>query len=182
MFYVTGFKPFNGRAKNGSETLVNALSACPELAHVTFKVLDVSWGGFDSFYTELAGSDVTGIIGMGEGGGESIVIERVGHNIASGMDEHGVEKKGAVICPDHGPTNTSRISIPVGVRAQIKDSRDAGRFLCNYELFHINTLPVDTSAFIHLPPQGDVADDVYIESVYPTVVEIVQHNFVSQKP
>ncbi|WP_372846311.1 hypothetical protein [Pontiella sp.] len=176
-FYITGFKPFKGRPNNGSETLVNSLRACPGLGHVNFKVLDVAWESFDAFFRELEGVDLAGIIGFGEGKEPTIVIERVGHNLSSGIDEFGVSKEEEAINGEWAPTNASRIRIPPGGHLAVAESSDAGRFLCNYELFHINALDVATSAFIHLPVQQDMADDEYVALWQPTILEIVHHNF-----
>lgn len=182
MFYITGFKPFTGRAKNGSETLVNSLSRCPSLKHINFKVLDVSWDRFDLFFQEIESLNISGIIGMGEGQETSIAIERIGRNRSSGTDEFGVIKEDVRINPELESTNHSRIRIPASNRTGTEDSYDAGSFLCNYELFHINTLNTHTSAFIHLPPQQDMPDDEYVESLQPTITEIVLHNFMPAKP
>lgn len=167
-----------GRAKNGSETLVSSLSQCVSLRPINFKVLDVAWSAFDQFFAEIKGRQVSGIIGFGEGKGPDIVIERVGKNISSGTDEFGVTKTNAKIDESDVFTNSSRIQIPLDKNLKVVDSRDAGDFLCNYELFHINNLDTATSAFIHLPPQGDMPDDVYIGLFKSTVLEIVHHNFL----
>lgn len=167
-----------GRAKNGSETLVNSLSQCVSLKDINFKALDVAWSAFDRFFAEIKERKVSGIIGFGEGKGPGIVIERIGKNIASGTDEFGVTKTNAKIHEGEPLSNSSRIRIPLEKNLKVVDSRDAGDFLCNYELFHINNLKMATSAFIHLPPQGDTPDDVYIDLLRPAVLEIVHHNFM----
>lgn len=176
MFYITGFRPFKGRLKNGSETLVNSLSKCSGLEDVSFKLLDVSWDGFDTFFREIEGLDLSGIIGFGEGKEPSIFIEQVGQNTSSGTDEFGIHKEGDKINPERASTNNSRIRIPKGRHIEVMDSCDAGAFLCNYELFHINTLDLATSAFIHLPPQEDAPDDEYVSLLQPAILEIVLHN------
>jgi hypothetical protein len=43
-------------------------------------------------------------------------------------------------------------------------------------LFHYNRLPVAVSGFIHLPPQGDTADDAYLKVVQPLVADILRQN------
>jgi pyrrolidone-carboxylate peptidase len=178
-FYITGFKPFKGRPKNGSETLVNSLRECPGLEHVDFRVLDVAWESFDAFFREIEGMDLAGIIGFGEGKEPSIVIERVGHNMSTGTDEFGVSKEDVAINSEWAPTNASRIRMPQGGHMGVEESSDAGRFLCNYELFHINSLDLATSAFIHLPLQQEMPDDEYVALLQPTILEILNHNFMA---
>jgi pyrrolidone-carboxylate peptidase len=145
------------------------------LEHVNFKLLDVSWASFDRFYQQIIKSDVSGIIGFGEGIKESIVVELIGKNISSGVDEFGVSRDNLIISDQEPATNHSRIKIPNN--RNIQESHDAGEFLCNYELFHLNTIDSEISGFIHLPVQGETPDEKYLSLLKPTVLDIVNYNF-----
>ncbi|MEM0966490.1 MAG: hypothetical protein AAGJ81_10110 [Verrucomicrobiota bacterium] len=179
MFYLTGFKPFQGREKNGSETLMDSLSQESSLDYVHFNTLEVSWEAFDDFYQQLCETTVSGIIGFGEGERESIVVELVGRNICSGVDEFGVKRRNQRINDREPSTNPSRIRIPAN--RNIIESGNAGDFLCNYELFHLNRIHTPISGFVHLPPQGGTSDEEYLSAIKPTVMDIVSCNFLGEE-
>ncbi|MCH2176633.1 MAG: hypothetical protein MK193_12990 [Lentisphaeria bacterium] len=174
MFYITAFGAFIGRYKNGSETLVRSLLKDPLFVDIEFRILPVTWQDFDSFFEAIKHQEITGIIGFGEGSEPSVVVECTGQNIASGIDEAGFEKTDVPINHTLPETNGSRI---VGVdELGIQKSDDAGQFLCNYELFHINSLNIQTSAFIHLPPQLDTPDNLYLSKIRTIVIELLKRN------
>jgi pyrrolidone-carboxylate peptidase len=183
VFIVTGFKAFAGRGKNGSETIVNALRQDPAFATVTFKVLDVAWGPAGQFCADLKkDAKIRGIIGIGEGFPNVVTIEMYGRNTANGKDEAGVAKDDEVIDPLAPKMLHSRMHYAINADLPydlpVVINNNAGDFLCNFVLFHFNGLSVPVSGFVHVPPQGEVADAVYVKMVEPLVADIVRQNLV----
>jgi pyrrolidone-carboxylate peptidase len=181
VFIVTGFKAFDGRGKNGSETIVNALQKDPAFATVTFRILDVAWGPVDRFCADLkTHAKIRGVSGIGEGFPHVVTIEMYGRNTANGKDEAGVEKTKERIDPAQPEVLHSRmkyaISDAVAYQLPLVINNNAGDFLCNYELFHLNGTAVPVSGFVHVPPQGEVADEQYVQIVAPLVKDILLQN------
>ena len=184
VFIVTGFKAFDGRGKNGSETIVNALRQDPAFATVTFKILEVAWGPAGQFCADLKkDGKIRGIIGIGEGFPNVVTIEMYGRNTANGKDVTGVEKNQEPIDAGAPAMLHSRmryaISDQVAYDLPLVINNNAGDYLCNFVLFHFNGLAVPVSGFVHVPPQGEVADDRYVKMVEPLVADIVRQNLVT---
>ncbi len=59
MYYITAYKPFMGRTKNGSETLIKALSELDSLKHIEFRILEVVWNEFDNFFDTIKHSKIS---------------------------------------------------------------------------------------------------------------------------
>lgn len=180
MYLITAFKPFSGRPVNGSETLLNHIKCDQCFGFIEFHSFEVSWDSFDGFFQSIQKRKLKGIIGLGEGRSENIRIEKLGRNYADGKDERSVIKNEEKIIKHAADSLKSRISLPNGL--DIEESNDAGVFLCNYELFHINTLSLDVSSFIHLPQQKGIEEEDYVNTVKDPIAKIILHNFSNPCP
>lgn len=180
VFIITAYRPFMGRGRNASETIVNSLKQEAEFATVRFRVLDVAWDKVSAFADELGSAKLRGIIGIGEGHKGCVAIEMYGRNAASGTDEAGVAKNGAAIAAGRPAQARSRMSFrlrsDVDYPVPIVISNNAGDFLCNFALFHYNHLDAQVSGFIHVPPQESLPDEAYLKVIRPVVLDIIRQN------
>lgn len=180
VFIITAYRPFMGRGKNASETIVNSLKQDPDFAKVQLRVLDVGWDKVRDFIATLGTARLRGIIGIGEGHKGFVSIEMYGRNVANGTDEFGVAKGGEVIAAGKPAQARSRIAFQLRSDAEypvpIVISNNAGEFLCNYALFQYNRLDAQVSGFIHVPPQEGVPDEAYLKAIRPVVVDILRQN------
>ena len=180
VFIITAYRPFMGRGRNASETIVNSLKQEADLATVQFHVLDVAWDKVRVFADGLGSAKLRGIIGIGEGHKGFVSIEMYGRNTASGTDEAGVAKSGEAIAAGRPPVARSRMAFQLRSDAEypvpIVISNNAGDFLCNYALFRYNHLDARVSGFIHVPPQESLPDEAYLKVIRPVVLDIVRQN------
>lgn len=185
VFIITAFRPFMGRGKNASETILNSLKQDPDFAKVQLRVLDVGWDKVRDVIAELSPAKLRGIIGLGEGHKGFVAIELYGRNVANGTDEFGVAKGGEVIAAGKPAQARSRILFQLRSEAEypvpIVISNNAGEFLCNYALFQYNQLDARVSGFIHVPPQESVPDEAYLHVIRPVVVDILKQNLAKQR-
>lgn len=180
VFIITAYRPFMGRGKNASETLVNSLKQDADFATVQLRVLDVGWDKVRDFIAELGTAKLRGVIGIGEGHKGFVSIEMYGRNAANGTDEFGVAKVGEQIAVGKPAQARSRLAFQLRSEVEypvpIVISNNAGEFLCNYALFQYNRLDARVSGFIHVPPQEGVADEAYLKAIRPVVVDILRQN------
>lgn len=180
VFIITAYRPFMGRGKNASETIVNSLKQDADFAKVQLRVLDVGWDKVRDFVAELGTARLRGIIGIGEGHKGFVSIEMYGRNMANGTDEFGVAKAGEPIAAGKPAQARSRIAFQLRSEVEypvpIVISNNAGEFLCNYALFQYNRLDARVSGFIHVPPQESVPDEAYLKAIRPVVVDILKQN------
>lgn len=180
VFIITAYRPFMGRGKNASETLVNSLKQDADFAKVQLRVLDVGWDKVRDAIAELGTAKLRGIIGIGEGHKGFVSIEMYGRNMANGTDEFGVAKAGEAIAAGKPAQARSRIAFQLRSEVEypvpIVISNNAGEFLCNYALFQYNRLDARVSGFIHVPPQESVPDEAYLKAIRPVVVDILKQN------
>ena len=180
MYLITAFKPFSGRPINGSQTLLNHLKCDQRFGFIEFHSLEVSWDSFDGLFESIQKRKLKGIIGLGEGRSENIRIKKLGRNYADGKDERSVIKNEEKTIKHGADILKSRISLPNGL--DIEESKNAGVFLCNYELFHINSLWLDVSGFIHLPQQKEIEEKDYLNTVKDPIAKITLYNFTNPYP
>ncbi len=173
--------PFAGRDKNGSETLARYLAAQDLPYNVNLCILDVVWGApgkellplVDNLQPDL-------IVGLGEGPGGFIGLETVGVNLRDGTDNNGEYIESAPIEPGGPDQREARFDFQYTCSQEIfrplMISRNAGRFLCNEHLYVCAGTDVPKVVFLHLPPQGDVADERYVTALAPTITWLIEQN------
>ena len=186
VFIITAYRSFNGRAKNGSETVINALRSQPDLNQVQFHALDVGWKQVEEFMRlHVNGKNIRGIIGLGEGYPGYVAIELFGKNSMNGADEFGIEGNGAAIIDGKPNRNRSRLQYSlnehIDYQLPVLFSTNAGDFLCNYLLYHCNNTTIPVTGFIHVPPQGSAADDNYLQTTLTIVADLVRQNITAPK-
>ncbi len=186
VFIVTAYRSFKGRAKNGSETVLNALRSQPDLNQVQFYVLDVGWKQVDEFMQQkIRGKNIRGIIGLGEGYQGVVAVELFGKNSMVGVDEFGIEGDGAIIANGKPIRIRSRLQYTLNEHLDyplpVLFSTNAGDFLCNYLLYHCNNTTIPVSGFIHVPPQGNVTDANYLQTTLTIVHDLLRQNNIRRK-
>ena len=147
---------------------------------IEFHSLEVSWDSFGGFFESIQKRKPKGIIGLKEGRSENIRLEKLGRNYADGKDEREAIKNEEKIIKHGADSFKSRITLLNGL--DVEESNDAGVFLCNYELFHINSLSLDVSVFIHLPQQKGIEEEDYLNTVKDPIAKINLHNFNNPYP
>lgn len=180
-FLITGYQPFAGRGRNGSQTVITALRQDPAFAAVTFHVLPVAWTAVDAFAREhLVSAAPRGIIGLGEGHPGFIAIELRARNAAEGADETELLPAAARIATAAPDTTPARIAIDLAtlpdLALPVVLSNNPGTYLCNFLLHHATRSAATTAGFIHLPPQGEIDDETYLKHILPPVRAILLAN------
>lgn len=179
---LTAFGPFEGRAVNGSTTLVRALAqqGIPE-ATLRTCYLPVEWDSVESRAlpaVEAFRPDL--LLGIGEGGPTRIALESLGRNLRRGIDEAGIEYSGEPIDATGPPARPARLhfiwDLETPTRFPLAISRDAGEFLCNNALYRYAGTTVPRVGFIHLPPQRDQSDADYVTPLLPVIMAVLRSN------
>lgn len=178
---VTAFKPFQGRGKNGSATLLSWLRRRLNAQHFPTAILSVDW--------EIAPKRLRRLIqrfrpkrclALGEGRAGQVAFELQAWNRLEGTDESGNARIPQPIMiaapdrvpasfplPEHLPTHL----LPPGVEFQT--SSDAGKFLCNRVLWEGLQTTCPKVGFLHLPPQSDTSDADYRAALGPFVLALL---------
>ena len=119
------------------------------------------------------------LLGLGEGMPGHVAIERMARNHAAHPDEANVPAP-ATLDPSGPATRAARFACDLSwftaSKVPVQLSDDAGDFLCNSLFYTALAQPVAHAGFVHLPPQGDVAEQVYVESLLPIVVTVIERN------
>jgi pyrrolidone-carboxylate peptidase len=177
----TAFRPFTGRAVNGSETIVKFLKTWKSPYTIKTIIMDVIWGEVER--TGLAAIKAfcpDMVLALGEGEPGVVSIETAGLNLRSGTDNAGVAATGEL--EPGGParrlsrfccsmTDCQDYAFPVSI------STDAGLYLCNNALYSFLGTDVRRVLFAHLPPQGKAPNKKYIGSTFPIVKDLLKSNF-----
>lgn len=178
---LTAFKPFVGRGLNGSETVAKALDQrLIAGARVHVLILPVHWGEPErQLPLAVAKWKPVLLLGLGEGLPGHVALERVARNHAAHPDEASVPAP--AILDSSGPaTRAARLICDLSwftaTRVPVRLSDDAGDFLCNSLLYTALAQPVAHAGFVHLPPQGGVAGQDYVEPLLPIVVTVIERN------
>jgi pyroglutamyl-peptidase len=180
---ITCFMPFKGRVKNGSQILAHYLQIHHKADEIRVVDIPVRWGAVESLTRSIIEDwqpDI--IVGLGEGGSESIAVETIARNIRKGEDVDGASPPGDHIVVNGEAERQSRFSFTwthhMKLPVPIKISLDAGGYLCNNALFHYCGTGCSRIGFIHVPPQNDVDDTAYSEMYGPVLLEILQQNTI----
>jgi pyroglutamyl-peptidase len=163
---VTGFEPFDGRAVNPSQLLVEALEVSPppgvELATA---VLPVAYAqGADVLRGAVRAALPEVVVCFGQADGRpGISIERFAHNLdaAEPVDNDGVTSD-AEIDPNGPVAYASTLPVAAIVDSlreagiPASESRDAGGFLCNHVFYVLmreleEEQPDTLGGFVHVP-------------------------------
>jgi pyroglutamyl-peptidase len=179
---VTGFGPFDGRGINGSATVARAL-ADQRIGDATVRVLvlPVRWGEPEAkLPAAVAELHPALVIGLGEGYPGKVAVERVAHNRAEGADVAGRAPASPRLDASPVATRASTIAFDAAWFADagipVVASDDAGSYLCNDLLWTALGTAAPRAGFVHLPPQGDEADDAYRARLLPIVVRLIERN------
>jgi pyroglutamyl-peptidase len=177
----TAFKPFAGRAVNGSETIVKFLKTWKSPYNIKTVIMDVVWGEVErTGLAAIKAFDPDMVLALGEGEPGIISLETAGVNLRSGTDNAGVAANGEIEpgCP---AKQLSRFGFSFKSNTSYKYpvimSGDAGRFLCNNALYTFLGTDVRRVLFAHLPPQGKAPSKKYIDSTFPIVKDLLKSNF-----
>lgn len=178
---ITAFKPFVGRGVNGSETVAKAIDQrLIAGARVQVLILPVHWGEPElQLPLAVAKWKPVLLLGLGEGLPGHVALERMARNHAAHSDEANTPAP-ATLDPSGPASRASRFACDLSwftantVPVQLSD--DAGNFLCNSLLYTALAQPVAHAGFVHLPPQGEVAGQEYVESLLPIVVTVIERN------
>ncbi len=179
---ITGFEPFAGRTKNGSQTLARALHGKIIIGYqVESEFLPVAWEGFGVLLHDLIGVHKPDIVlGLGEGKETFSCLEQTGRNIANGTDNEGVSRINEPL-EDDGPAERAAtihwapewFSYMPG---KIKPSQHAGQYLCNHFLFSALGSARVPLGFLHLPVQGEQNDADYCSDWIPVIYRLLSQN------
>jgi pyrrolidone-carboxylate peptidase len=173
--------PFRGRVKNGSQTIARYVQPLIKNGDVRIVEIPVRWGAVESVCTPVIQEwqpDV--ILGLGEGGAGILTIETIAKNMRKGDDVDGYSAPNEYIL-EFGENQRScrfdftwspQIQLPV----EVKISLDAGAYLCNNALYHFAGTLTERVGFIHIPPQENTDDVLYVEQYGPIVLEILHQN------
>lgn len=185
---LTAFGPFDGRAVNGSATLLRAIAAAhPPGIELRTLVLPVVWGAVEgTALPVLAAWDPQVILGLGEGGPGRIAIETTARNCRERPDTTGHPPPTPVIDPAGPDVACARLALPPDLwrpaPPRIVTSDDAGTFLCNNALFRYARSRASRAGFLHLPPQGDIDDATYIAPLLGPVLAVLAANVDGPDP
>lgn len=175
---VTAFRPFRGRDRNGSATVLQWLRRHWPAGFAWSSLLDVHWENAPSRLEILIQRrNPTVVLGLGEGQSDRITLECRAQNLMTGLDEAGVQREGLKIV-ENGP---AELRTPLRIDSNhfaelpwaLTLSTDAGQFLCNRLLWEMLCHRPASSAFIHLPPQGDMADHSYAGLLGPPLLKVL---------
>lgn len=178
---VTAFKPFQGRGKNGSATLLGWLRRRLAAHHFPFAILPVDWEiGPRRLRRLIQRFRPERYLALGEGQAGRVAFELQAWNRLEGTDESGnsrIPQPIMISAPDrlpasfplpkHLPTHL----LPEGIAFQT--SSNAGKFLCNRVLWEGLRTTCPMVGFLHLPPQSDTSDADYCAALGPFVLALL---------
>lgn len=179
---LTGFKPFQGRAVNGSETLVGAISGKVISEHrIETEVFPVSW---DSLLHRLENSiarvDPVLILGLGEGKKDYPCFENFAVNQAEGPDVDGRVPGESLFEHFDLPVRKTSMACEkswfTGLPTPVARSENAGAYLCNFLFYKAIALSNARVGFLHLPVQKDVSDPNYVSTFIPIIYRLISKN------
>jgi pyrrolidone-carboxylate peptidase len=185
---VTAFGPFDGRGVNGSATLARRLEGVEVGgAVVRTAILPVRWGEPQSRVPALVDQlKPTLLIGLGEGYPNRIAVETTARNRAEGPDVDGHAPTAVSLEPTGPAERKFRLkfdaawftasAVPVGT------SDDAGTYLCNDLLYTALGQQLERVGFVHVPPQGAMADDAYAAVCLPAIKTMIARNLPTTTP
>lgn len=122
-------------------------------------VIGLEWGAIDAVV----------MFGEGEQGQVGLLIESRAVNRASGYDEAGRLPLNGFI-DESGPEYLESTLV---LNEGFEGSNDAGRFLCNFILYRVLADGGVPAVFVHLPVQGDMADEEYLRCHLPAVERLL---------
>lgn len=176
---ITAFRPFRGRERNGSATVLRWMRRRWPAGFAASRILEVHW--------EKAPRQVAGLIkrhrpkyifGLGEGQPDRVAVEMRAQNRMLGPDEAGMDGGGLEIAPGGPEEMRSRVDFDLrlfaGASWRTVLSEDAGCFLCNRVLWEMLCHRPLHSGFIHLPPQGETPDAEYVRSLGPPLLALLR--------
>jgi pyroglutamyl-peptidase len=179
---VTGFGPFDGRGVNGSATVARAL-ADQRIGDATVRVLilPVRWGEPEAKLPALVAElHPALVIGLGEGYPGKVAVERVAHNRAEGPDVAGKPPASSRLDASPAATRAATLAFDAAwfsdAGLPVVASDDAGAYLCNDLMWTALGTAAPRAGFVHLPPQGDEADDAYRARLLPIVQRLIERN------
>jgi pyroglutamyl-peptidase len=181
---VTAFGKFAGRTINGSETVAKRLDGITiDGARIVVKVLPVRWGAPEATVPDLVKAEhPVLLLGLGEGHPGKITCESTARNAAGYPDELG-EPPPSTLDASGPATRAARIAFDpawfADANIPVVSSDDAGTYLCNNMLYVASAQAVTRVGFVHLPPQGDTADDDYCALCLPVVKGVIAHNLAA---
>jgi pyrrolidone-carboxylate peptidase len=179
---ITAFGPFDGRGVNGSATLARRLEGV-EIggAVVRTAILPVRWGEPQSQVPKLVGElKPTLCIGLGEGYPNRIAVETTGRNRAEGPDVDGHAPTSVSLEPDGPAERKYRLKFDAAwftaSAVPVSTNDDAGTYLCNDLLYTVLGQPLERVGFVHVPPQGAMADEAYSAVCLPAIKTLIARN------
>ncbi len=179
---ITGFRPFQGRVVNGSQTVAEALDGKVILEHrICSEIFPVLWKGLeDQLSATLERIDPVLVLGLGEGNKEYPCFERFALNEAAGTDESGKEPHFPPAPLTELPVRKTSLSFQrewfTGLPLPFAQSENPGRFLCN-RLFYQTLSRTDAPVgFVHLPVQGEQSDAGYLSTLIPLLYRLLGKN------
>lgn len=177
---LTGFRPFAGRAVNGSETLVRHLASRRGGLRLRTLILPVAWGSPAAKARPLIRRLRPALVlGLGEGDPAAVASETRAVNRQTGTDSRGVTLAGVAVDPAGPPVRRARLAVPRLPPAgawPVTISTDAGQFLCNSALYVYAGTAARRVGFIHVPPQGERPAAAYVAALTPTILALIRHN------
>ncbi len=176
---VTAFHPFAQRQKNGSATLAESLPKALSDMRVHSEVMQVKWAEPQNILPALVARwRPRLLLGLGEGSSDTVTVENLAHNHAAGLDEAKRPPPFGWLQAD-GPRSrraTMEFDPKWALGHTIVTSDHAGSFLCNALFYVALAQPVERIGFIHLPPQNDEADALYVARLLPIIAQIARRN------
>lgn len=179
---ITGFRPFQDRSVNGSQTVAEALDGKVILEHrICTEVFPVVWKGLDEQLAEaLERTTPALVLGLGEGNKPYPCFEQFALNEAQGTDEAGKE-------PHFPPAPITALPVRKttlgferewfsGLPLSFAHSENPGRFLCNHLFYQALSRAEARVGFVHLPVQGDQSSADYVSALIPLLYRLLSKN------
>jgi len=180
---ITAYGPFEGREVNGSETIARQLDQ--QLIHgyrVCILVMPVLWGQpARDLPPMLARLRPHLVLGLGEGGPDTVVVECIGRNRAGTQADAQHRFAPGPVLDTAGPTErTATLRYDAGwfplSPAPVVRSTDAGDYLCNACLYTALGSTAARCGFVHVPPQGQRPDAQYAPGLVAIIRTLISHN------
>ncbi|WP_308989887.1 hypothetical protein [Roseibacillus persicicus] len=186
MILMTGFLPFRGRSENGSQLIAESFREEKiDGEAVEVEILPVLWHGHqERLQSAVKRCRPDLILSLGEGSADWSRFERLAVNEAAGPDEEGRPPLSLKLDPE-GPEER-RSSFPFHPsdfpqsRWPIRESEDAGLYLCNATFFHSLGTGIP-SVFLHLPILGENEKGEYLEELRQLVATVVRQSRVGEQ-
>jgi pyrrolidone-carboxylate peptidase len=170
---LTAYKPFDGRAINGSATLLawakRHQARWSDHYDTRTLLLPVEWtAAVNRVRSAIIRFRPDVLLGMGECRAEHIAWEQRAHNQAVGRDEAGEDRNGPInpTLPDHLDARWPVDFSNEETRWPIVQSQDCGKYLCNRILWEAIQSNVPKAAFLHLPQQRQTPNVEYIHGIH----------------